>query len=84
MARVVESKEEALKYASAQMARNWIDATKNLPPENLLVLAWCEHYCKWLLAHYFCGHWAMAYDCTVEPCGITHWMPLPNPPGQKE
>jgi hypothetical protein len=85
--RIVETIDEIYdKYYSKPLAdveskREWIPVTERLPEDNTRVLGFSEPdkdiYCydvdgvKW---------WTEDYWNTAEGYGITHWMPLPEPP----
>lgn len=68
-------------------AGSWIPASERLPEENQEVLAWngggqCEK--PWqghVLCEYRNGEWRESQESDLYP-GITHWMPLPEPPEQ--
>jgi hypothetical protein len=64
----------------------WIPAGERLPVEGQEVLAWngggqCEK--PWqghVLCEYRNGEWRESQEFDRYP-GVTHWMPLPEPPG---
>ena len=49
----------------------WISVKDRLPEHGQLVLV-CGDY--WNIEKY--PHWSGTFDCP----GVTHWMPLPDPP----
>ena len=62
-------------------AVQWISVEDKLPEAHRLVLAWDgENREKLLAAYQEGGQW-----CGIEvqaDSNITHWMPLPEPPGE--
>lgn len=64
-------------------SENWIDAKNELPIPHDAVLAITD-YGGYLMAHVgFNGEWLDDDDSLLEDT-ITHWMPLPDYPKQKE
>lgn len=65
----------------------WIPVSERLPEEGQEVLAWnnggqCEK--PWqghVLCVYRNGEWRESQESDLYP-GITHWMPLPEPPAE--
>ncbi len=56
----------------------WISVEDRLPEDYQDVLVWEEHAGRdYVLSWYapFCGWWKETPD-------VTHWMPLPDPPGE--
>lgn len=57
----------------------WISVEERLPPEDQLVLCWCDDgdnaACE-VSSH----HNSFFTDWTFELLPVTHWMPLPEPP----
>lgn len=69
----------------------WILVEQELPKEKQKVLAYfspneeCEHeYACMALYNYGFHHWEDAEDSGIILEGITHWMPMPQPPKKDE
>lgn len=63
----------------------WILVSERLPDENMEVLAWngggqcLKPWQGHVLCEYRNGEWRESQESDLYP-GITHWMPLPEPP----
>lgn len=61
----------------------WISVDDRLPEEDTIVLVWCGEVSVYNYLRY--DWWYTGYcDITTEDGGITHWMPLPEPPKDYE
>ncbi len=60
----------------------WIPIETKLPENATFVLVWGSHVMTWL-SEFIEGEFTDAEDCETL-VGITHWMPLPNPPQQEK
>lgn len=59
--------------------QEWISVEERLPPEDSTVMVWVGEMAIWC---YINGdRWYTGYcDITTTEAGVTHWMPLPEPP----
>lgn len=70
-------------YEAEVTKRRWISVTEQLPEEKHAVIVWEPKY----LNHYICvlseGDWYVFGGYGVKVFGVTHWMPLPEPPKEE-
>ena len=59
----------------------WISVEERLPDKNKPVIA-ADRFGEVFEATYGFGRWTPAYD-EYETAAVTHWMPLPSPPGEE-
>jgi hypothetical protein len=64
-----------------QLAKFWIDASKELPPSFVLVLGWVPGH-QW--RHVFREGTCWRMYSQREECTVTHWMPMPEAPTVEE
>ena len=62
--------------ANGVTAQRWIPVEERLPADDVQVLA-CTKHGKAFSAHLENGRWRVSNSVK-----ITHWMPLPEPPGK--
>lgn len=63
--------------------KRWIPVTERLPEELKNVLAYTDVGCFAETAHWTGFRWEKTWDFEVL-YGVTHWMPLPEPPKEVE
>lgn len=64
--------------AALKAQQRWIPVTERLPEEDTVVLA-CDSENDMVVACYYKVGFMNNVDLRTES-GITHWMPLPEPP----
>jgi len=71
--------------AACELMPKWIPVTERLPEEEQEVLVWngggqcLKPWQGHVLCEYRNGEWRESQESDLYP-GITHWMPLPEPP----
>ncbi len=71
----------------AELEARWIPVEERLPEERERVLVWGTDYSLPSAPRVhvsYCARWAVDWSQREErfglPTGVTHWMPLPEPP----
>jgi hypothetical protein len=71
-------------YIDGKLENKWISVNDRLPQDCGDVLVYINRYKQGAIReYYYCGHGEWEDEtgwCTTEGFGITHWMPLPEPP----
>lgn len=78
----IEGKEsqESIPPANVRPAPEWISVEKRLPEDEAEVLTLVKY--KWAKKHYYSlDAYSQIDGGWVRNEGVTHWMPLPEPPG---
>jgi hypothetical protein len=74
--------------AACELVPRWIPVSERLPEEEQEVLVWngggqcLKPWQGHVLCEYRNGEWRESQESDLYP-GITHWMPLPEPPEVK-
>jgi hypothetical protein len=75
---------DAIEELTDRNVGKWIPVTEKLPEEKHAVIVWEPKY----LNPYICvlseGDWYVFGGYGVKVYGVTHWMPLPQPPKAEE
>lgn len=64
----------------------WIPVGERLPEDETEVLCWWETECRcavFALCKYYGEPLWVGVDTNVWPREVTHWQPLPEPPGKE-
>lgn len=61
---------------------DWIPVEERLPEDGVAVLVWIPASGCWIGERYHL-YWMLNDECAAGDQGITHWMPLPEPPEEK-
>ena len=63
----------------------WISVDNKMPSEDVTVLLWAQGYWAqgYSVGFYQHGQWLDEADHEIMQ-GVTHWMPLPEPPERKD
>ena len=72
LANVIQSYEES--------NPRWIPVTERLPEEKHAVIVWEPKYLNPYICFLSEGDWYVFGGYGVKVFGVTHWMPLPEPP----
>lgn len=68
-----------LKNAPSVSAPQWISVKDRLPDDNDRVIAFRPYEAE-VSAYRYCVKWGWSLKTSMSYNGITHWMPLPEPP----
>lgn len=68
-----------LEEDAADVAPKWINVKDRTPEDNDRVIAFRPNEAE-VSAYRYSVMWGWALKTSVSHSGITHWMPLPNPP----
>lgn len=71
--------EEALRAVPAVSVPQWISVKDRLPDDNDRVIAFRPYEAE-VSAYRYCVKWGWSLKTSMSYNGITHWMPLPEPP----
>ena len=71
--------EEALRAIPAASVPQWISVKDRPPEDNDRVIAFRPYEAE-VSAYRYSVMWGWALKTSVSHSGITHWMPLPEPP----
>ena len=71
--------EEALRAVPAVSVPQWISVKDRPPEDNDRVIAFRPYEAE-VSAYRYSVMWGWALKTSVSHSGITHWMPLPEPP----
>lgn len=68
-----------LRFLPAVSVPQWISIKDRVPEDNDRVIAFRQYEAE-VSAYRYCVMWGWALKTSVSHSGITHWMPLPEPP----
>lgn len=71
--------EEALRAIPAVSVPQWISVKERPPEDNDRIIAFRPYEAE-VSAYRYSVMWGWALKTSVSHSGITHWMPLPDPP----
>jgi hypothetical protein len=80
----LENAEQAADAIEELSKPRWIPVTERLPEYCKHVLVYAGFFQPYIEAGYYCEDrkWRFTYDDT-EIVGVSHWMPLPEPPKEE-
>ena len=83
---IYDATERAYKNGYEDGKPKWISVKERLPKEweDVLVRSWCG-FCEVAIYLGTPGKWRVCWSHDrLEDNSVTHWMPLPEPPDEKE
>lgn len=78
---------KALREGIAEIERlrsPWVSVEERLPDESVVVICYCPQFrYEVCMGEYSDKHWHRPGPVNTTALHVTHWMPLPTPPGKE-